>query len=222
MSKPILSFIVIILSLGAAFLYVKPEFDVAMKSRADIVTLDQTIQKSETIKKLINETSDNLRRIDKDSLARFAIFLPEEVDDIRFANSLQNIGYSNGIILEGINVTRGVGGSGAEDSLSAKSKLSGIILSTISVDRTDQSEKTNTRQAGVLDKKYKTTRANFSGTSSYGAFALFLDDLEKSLGLINITSLSFTPIKEASVGEKKDTSPILYQYTVDIETYSLK
>ncbi len=233
MTKPIISFIVLILSLGFAFFFVKPEFDVVMKNRAGIVTLDKTLQKSEEIKRLIKDTSENLSGIDKDILSRFAVFLPEVIDDVRFANNLQNIGYLNGIILEDINVIRDTS-TVSEDSALTKSTLGVILSRTISVDSSVESKKINTAVGGTLAKKYKTTKANFSLTSSYSTFLLFLDDLEKSLSLVNITSLSFTPVKEVSVSRqndlrdtilrdrKKDTGAILYRYIVDIETYSLK
>jgi hypothetical protein len=220
MIKPILSFIVLLLSLAFAFFYVMPSFDRVQSHRENLVTLDDTLQKGDVIKKLIADTAESLKSVDTDNLARFEVFLPQTFDSLRFANNLEHLGRSNGIILENIVVEGGKNNTASMPT--AKNTLATNITNTLSLGRGFKSEATNTPAGVSGDKKYKTTKATFSFTTSYGGFLLFLDDIEKSLGLINVDTLSFAPTKSAGVNGKKTTGAPIYQYTVEIETYSLQ
>ena len=223
MIKPILSFIVLILSLLFAFFYVMSEFGMVQAHQENLVTLDDTIQKGEMVKKLIADTGESLKAVDADNLARFDVFLPQTIDSLRFANNLQHIGYAKGIVLENIMVDQGAKNTPSV-SATTKNTLGNNVVNTFSLERATKSKSEATNIPGGVsgDKKYKTTKATFSLTASYGAFLIFLGDLEKSLGLINITALSFVPTKDASVNGKKGNGLPLYQYTVEVETYSLQ
>ena len=198
MIKPILSFVVLILSVIFAFLYVKPEWDLVQEHRGNIVTLDETLQKSSTIEQLINETGQSLKNVPEENLSRFATFLPQTIDDIRLANNIQHLGYTDNVVLENIKVTKEGGvsetttttGRGAQDVLSS-------------------------------NKKYNTTKVSFSLTAPYGVFLVFLNDLETSLGLIDVTSLSFA-LEPNTTGGIITTGPPLYRYTIEAVTYSLQ
>ncbi len=233
MIKFILSVVVLVLSVAFAFLYVKPEYNRMEKGQADLKILNDTLKSTETIKELVKQIEDSLDSIDPADSMRSSIFLPETIDEIRFANNLQNIGFRNSIVLMDIKV-----GEGAK-------KIEKIITPSavnadgkiIPVNRPSGSLNTNLLatpavvvniQKSIGDaalKKYVTTKASFSLATTYKKFAILLNDLERSLGIIDITSLSFQEHKDAlDTGDikniQKDT--LLYKYTVEIETYSLK
>lgn len=203
MTKPFFSFIIIVISLGFAFFYVRPEYSLVQERSADLATLAVTSKSSSMIKTLINETEKNLNSVNSADLARFDIFLPETIDPIRFANNLQHIGITNGLVLENIKVEEPA--RNTQDGAGTQS--SPVVQS----------------QGAALEKKYATTKANFTFTTTYEKFHIFLNDIEKSLGLINITTLSFQPVVEAPDPKKiKIVGPQIYQFTVAVETYSLK
>lgn len=222
MFKPILSLIVFLFSLGFAFFYVKPEYYRAQEKQAELKVLFDTLENTERIKTLIEQTEDRLSKVDPVELARFDIFLPQTIDDIRFANNLQNIGAAQGLILSDIKV------SGQEKDPQAKKVKTGKdvnnISRTLSIDRPVKEEESNTQTENGAEKKYATTKASFSVVATYSGFLLFLDDLEKSLGLINVTSLSFQELGSGEIVEKTTTNgiPLLYQFMVEVESYSLK
>ena len=195
MIRPIFSVIVLAFSLIFVFVYGMEKWTLVQEHLTNLVTLDETLKKSEHIKKLIAETGENLKAVPKENLDRFAVFLPEKIDDIRLANTIQHIGYSNNLLLEGIKVEKSATSSAAGDTASKSS---------------------------VSDKKYKATKVTFALSASYDAFLLFLDDLEKSLGLINVTSLSFTSIGDGGSTTSKKVGPPLYHFVVGMETYSLQ
>jgi Tfp pilus assembly protein PilO len=75
----------------------------------------------------------------------------------------------------------------------------------------DTSVKSDTNQLGKDNSKYGTVGLSFTVTSSYDNFQNFLNDLEKSLRLVEITDLSVSG---------SDTG--IYEFSVGIKTYWLK
>lgn len=65
---------------------------------------------------------------------------------------------------------------------------------------------------GPSSSKYGTLSMSFSVTASYDTFISFLNDLQQSLRLIDITAISFSPTDKGDI----------YDYNVTINTYWLK
>ncbi|MEK7148357.1 MAG: hypothetical protein AAB770_00385 [Patescibacteria group bacterium] len=223
MTKPIVSFITIILSLGFAFFYVVPAYDLNKERRGDIVSLSKILNTSGEIKMLIDKTKKNLSSIDPSESARFEVFLPEKIDTVRFANNIQYIGRKNRIILSDIKVDEPANASPKSTAPGAISATQGLV-NTVSlgakINQAQGQTERNLDSTTSSDKKYINTKASFSFTTSYETAQLFLNDLEKSLGLIDITSVSFIMLPSDS--KLKVVSSPIYKYTVTVETYSLK
>jgi hypothetical protein len=228
MAKPIISFISLILSIGFAVFYVVPAYNLNVERRGNIESLSKILNTSSEIRTLIDKTKINLQNIDPQVLARFNVFLPERIDTIRLANNLQNIGLKDKIILSGIKVTpAGASADTKSDTTSgAPSAVQGLVNIISLGAQIDKAQGSSENTAASVDTsvsggKYAITNASFSFVSSYETFQLLLNDLEKSLGLINVTSLSFTPVVEDASKSTKVSSTPMYQYQVQIETYSL-
>ncbi|MBI5400695.1 MAG: hypothetical protein HZB12_01075 [Candidatus Yonathbacteria bacterium] len=241
MNKLFISFTIIVLSVGFAYFYVKPLYDSTMKRRADFMMLTNIFNNAGEIDALISETAETLAVVDPIKRARFAKFLPESIDSLRFANDLQHIGAKNGIVLEnirffeehvaGMNDSKDTGGVGGvkqnvvnvftigrkeELKLAAEEKASTAAAST-------QASFVITSTVAASNKKYSTTKANFTFETTREKFHSFLFDIEDSLGLINVSALSFVPVPESPEDIKsKVVMPPAYRYTISIETYSLK
>lgn len=234
MSKSLISLIIIVLSLAAAFLYVKPEYDLMQGHRADVERLNAIFSKSERIEKLIGETKETLDGVGESERESFSIFLPETTDPIRFANNLQYIGRKNGLVLENIVVEESPNGvqksAGAVPGTAAQEAVQGAVnvftigrKAELSQAAYEASLAGGGAEAGATDKKYIPTRASFVLVTTIGSFEMFLNDLERSLRLINITKLSFSLAPELSdVKKGKKSGPPLYQYAITVEAYSLK
>ena len=225
MIKPIISLIIIAFSIGFGFFYSKPKYDEVQSTRADLEQLIKTSQSASEIKDIIAETGRSLSAVDPEDKARFDVFLPETLDSIRFANNIQHIGVANGLVLSDIKVEQQKGqeaSASAAQSTTVQPSATAGVTKILSVKQTLGEEPVNDT-GGNLQKKYGVTKASFALAATYSGFLLFLNDLEKSLGLINITSLSFKELA-AGADEKvvqKDLPP-LYQFNIEIETYSLK
>lgn len=221
MIKPILSLLVIVFSLGFSFLYVVPAYKQLGMKQADLKMLNDTIQQTDEIKNIIDQTKESMDEVTAEEDARFKTFLPEQIDEIRFINNLVNAGVARNILIEGITTTKAAKDSGGMNA--ADSGVLGGLKKVFSL--TEQAGGDQSVSSGdELRRSYTTTKANFSFIASYPVTLLFLGDLEKSLSLININSLSFREYADTS-GDKKETKrgvALLYQSTVEIETYTLK
>lgn len=210
MFKPIFSFIVLVLSVVFGFLYVMPEYNRMQERRSDLAKLTQISKDAGEIEELISLTETTLNTVDSTNRARFAVFLPEAPNPIRLANNLQRIGLTNGVVLQDIKVEESaVGIQGAANGISA------------------EQGKGSPGSAGAStasgEKKYATTKSSFTFTATHEVFRKFLFSTEESLGLINITALSFEPVPVVTDTKKpKQVGTPLYQYAVAVETYSLK
>lgn len=226
MTKLIISFIVLVLSTTFAFLYVLPAYDLSMERRADIETLSKNLSTSDEIIKLIADTKKNLNSIESGNMARFEVFLPEEVDPIRFANNIQNIGTERMVNMTNIKVDI-PGQDTQQNSTSQTSDLTQSIVNQLSLEeKLNQADGINTQVYGVAaeaEKKYATTKATLTFETSYEKFQLFLNDLETSLGLMDVTELSFVLLSETDEAKKVEAqSSPNYQFLMTVETYSLK
>lgn len=227
MTKPIISFAVLLISLVFVFFYTWPAYNLNVQRRGDIESLSKILNTSDEIKTLLEKTKKNLSTIDPAGLDRFGVFLPEKIDPIRFANNIQSLGRKNRLVLAGIKVE----GSGEAGQGSSATKANGVAQSVVSAfslgAKIKAAESAILQDASVTSvsagSNYVATRASFTFDASYETFQLFLNDIEKSLGLINVTSLSFSPIeRDASLKNSKTEQTPIYSYTMEIETYSLK
>lgn len=212
MIRPILYIIVIIVSLGFALLNVRPAYSRMEAKRAFLGTLNDASNSTDKIKVLIKQTELELFKIDPVNLEKFNVFLPETIDEIRLINNLSHIGVSNGIVLEDISIEKK-----NKKQASSREELSGGKLLALPSFLQGSSASS---QNSPFEEKYVTTKARFSFTASYEKALIFFSDLEKSLGIINITALSFFP-QEQKIGGKGGSAPVLYRYNLELETYSL-
>lgn len=213
MIRPILYIIVIIVSLGFALLNVQPAYSRMEAKRAFLKTLNDASNSTDKIKALIGQTELELSKIDPINLEKFNVFLPETIDEVRFINNISHIGALNSIILEGVSVEKAENGQPSPQTESSEGRLTALpsFLQGSSATTADVS----------FEKRYVTTKAKFSFNAPYEKARIFFNDLEKSLGLINITALSFSPQEQKS-GGKTGAQMISYRYTVELETYSLR
>lgn len=223
MSKSIFSIIILFFSVTFLFIYVKPLYERVQSHRAGIVDLDKILASAGAIESLIGETEKNLSVVAPLDKARFAVFLPEVVDEVRLAYTLQHIGVRRNVVLEDISVERQVDKETSAGA-SVRTGVAGAIRNTLALDRTSQTLSGEGGATSVRnrDTRYKTTKAIFSFDTTYPLFQSFLGDLEKSLELMDIVSISFMPAPSVATGGRQTNEPPLYRFTVELETYSLQ
>jgi len=221
MNKPLVSFLALLISIAFVYFMVRPAYLRMQDHRVDKASLEDTLKKIDTVRAIIEDTSASLAGVSEAEKKRFEVFLPDDFDEIRFANNLQRIGATKGIVLSNIKVESPT--PSLEMSLAGKAGFSRGVENTFSLGRPVPGGQAITASGqSVESKKYQNIKASFSFTAPYSTFLLLLDSIEKSLGLINITSLSLTPVRTES--STRHRSPVVeqFQFTVDIETYALK
>ncbi|MBI5798389.1 MAG: hypothetical protein HZB10_00465 [Candidatus Yonathbacteria bacterium] len=236
MYNPLISLFAIILSVAFAFLYVKPEYALVQKHRDELAQLNDIFKDTGSIDESINETQKTLEGVDTVDRGRFSVLLPEEADPLRFAHNLQYLGLKNGLVLVGIKVEVPTIERPKDIAASAASAVHGAVQGAVNVFTIGK--KAELKQAeyeaslvaadagaveGTSEKKYVTTKASFGVTTTADSFAMLLSDLEKSLRLIDVVSLSFSPADKNTDTKSISTTALpIYKYVVAIESYSLK
>lgn len=222
MIKPILSLIVIVISAGFAFLYVRPAYERLDIKKADLAMLNETLTNADEVQKIIRETKRNMESITPAEYLRFEAFLPEKIDEIRFVNNIVHMGIQRNIAVGEIKILDAQTGGTGGNTKAGTSAVTGVNKVFSLSQLSDEAGANSSSKNNELAKDFSSRKVNFSFVASYPVVLLFLGDLERSLGLINVNSLMLEEYKDTSKDKKTTGSSIpLYRSTVEIETYSL-
>ena len=171
----------LVLTLAIGYAFVYP-------SVGDISSLNQEKQKQQdsldmvtTIESKKGELLTKFNNISPADKAEMATILPNSLDFVRLISQIDAVAANYGLSV---------------DKISLKEVSSSVG---------------NSIQTAEPNKPYQSAIIGFSFVASYDKFNLFLNDLEKSLRILNIKSLKIEP-KEDGV----------YSYAVEFETYWLK
>lgn len=217
MIKNIFSFAILIFSVAFLLLYVKPLYGSTEKRKTDIGLLNETLEKANSVKRVINETGVILNDISSFERMRFNTFLPSTIDEIRFVNNIVGITRARSVVAEDIKIEKGDKGTSQDGA--SKDSLKVGLQKVFSLEKDNSGDVTPTT-SGTVEGGYVATTASFSFIASYQTMLLLLDDIEKSLGLINVTSLSFK--EYTGDGVSAQNSVPRYQVNIKLETYSIK
>lgn len=205
MINPFFSIIIISVSVLSIFLYEVPLLNQIKIKETDLQVLEKGLEEAKQINNLVDETTKTLRGIDPVVIKRLEIIIPEQLDEVRFANNLYNIGFKNNLFLENIKINK-------------SNKEVKVGLDT-------QNKKESTKDVAIPipvatnanispESKFVMTKISFDLVASYAEFQALADDMEKSLGIMNIERLEFHENTGSGGGR--------YLYKVELVTYSIK
>ncbi len=184
MSPNITALILLIASAGAVFGLINPQYakyQTLSESKAQYqVAADQAKKVREVREKLISSAS-NISSLEKDRLTRM---LPDTVDTVRLTTDITSIASRYGILIKKIDAK-------PEERANAPLLAASPFATAQKVEH------------------FKALPLAFTLTTSYESFSRFLADLEKSLRIIDITSISVVPNQ---LGQ--------YDFSVAARTYS--
>lgn len=170
------------------FLYTKPSYDTISEQQTKIAQYDQALDKAAQLQQLKQSLLARYNAFDPNDVDRLQKMLPDHVDNIRLILDLNSLAAQHGMSLENVDVTNT--GSAATNSASA----------TIGSDQQD----------------YESLTLRFTTHSTYSNFETFMRNLEASLRIVDLVSLSIATSGGNTPGAQ------LYQYQVTIKTYWLK
>jgi hypothetical protein len=173
--------ILVLLSIGIFYTFTAPQYSDAQALASQSADYQSLLANVSTITEARDNLMNSFEAIPQTEKDRLMKALPDSIDSIAIARDL--------------------------DGIAAKY---GIALTSVSVEDKDPSAGSPVDLSGT-SIPYATSFVSFSFVSDYENFLKFLDDIEKSLRIMDIKEASF---QTAETG--------IYEYRVTAETYWLK
>lgn len=173
----------LILSAGIFFMYSDKAYEELKTLRAERTRYQNVLDQSRELISRREDIRRSYNAIPASDIERLNKFLPSTVDNVRLLLDVTSIARKRGILVSNISIEGG------------------------------QSEQGETSARSVLDQRqdYGTITVSFDFEADYVTFVQFLRDLELSLRLVDVTSLSVSGTDER-----------LYQYGITLQTYWLR
>ena len=197
MNKNVISIILIIISIGIFYTFTDSRIDVIKAAAASNRDYLSAINNS---KELITQRDAVLKQynsIQPSDLSRLNTMLPDNVDNVRLIIDVNGIAARHGFTLQNITTSAdstggGASGSGSSGAGSSVSETSG--------------------GGAASNTLYGAVTISFSFTSSYQNFVAFMQDIQSSLRILDITRMT---VNAGSV-------PGNFTYSMQLQTYWLK
>ena len=187
MGKMIFGVLGFVLALTIFFMYTKPAYSSIQEVQAQIAQYDDALAKAAQLQELKQKLLSRYNSFNPDDINRLQIMIPDHVDNIGLILELDNIASRYGMALENVDVS----------SASPQSQaVGGDVI-------------------GGSHLKHDSLTLDFSTFGTYANFLTFMQDLESSLRVVDLVSLTLNQ-DTATKGEPA------YHFDVSIRTYWLK
>lgn len=199
------------------FTYTNPTYEKILKENIEIVSYNEALDNSKIVigqKKKLMDIAAEISEEQKDRLERL---LPSNIDNIRLIIEVNAIAKRYGIIPRGIEFGGDKVGSSASSGGSITRAQAVAAQTTGNLDILGQAKTTTINSAAGSSNStgYGTVTLGFTGTAPYKTYLAFLKELEVSLRLVEIKSITFEA--PASSADKD-----LYTFKVALNTFWLK
>lgn len=185
----------IVLAGAIFFMYTQPSYDNSRSIQLKINQYDQALQKAAELQKLKQQLISRFNSFNPADLDRLQKLLPDHVDNVRLILDMDNMATNRGMSLKNVEVS-GVSGKDAPVK---------TVIGTL----------------GDSSRKYESLIVSFSTAGTYENFKTFLNDLEASLRIVDLQSLSLAPAGAISGTISNPGDPI-YNFNISLKTYWLK
>lgn len=179
-------------SLAIFFLYTKPTYDSVKVLLAQNAQYDQALERAAQLQSLKQSLLSKYNAFDPADIDRLHRLLPDHVDNVRLVLDFDNLARKHSLAIQNVVVGRET----KEGSAPGKPTSGDVI--------------------GGSSKSYDSLTLKFSTQGTYSGFVTFMQDLQSSLRIVDLSSLTL-----ALIGDKQAAEP-LYRYDVTIRTYWLK
>lgn len=162
MNRLLLPILLVIISIATFFMWINPQYNKVKALKVEMAQSDDALAKVIQLDSVRSSLVQKENSFNPADLAKLQKFLPDNIDNIRLFLDIQGIASHYGTSIADISVA-------------------------------DQGQKSSsaTQAIGPSGKQYGQMTLAFSITTTYENLGLFLNDLEKSLRLVEIKSLSF-------------------------------
>lgn len=155
--------ILVIAAIGLFVMYTNPAYQGLKGTQTQVAAYDDALDKSQELKALRDKLSSARNAFSPEDEQKLVRLLPDQVDNIRLIIDINNI-----------------------------ASRRGLIVSNVALGDVSQSSAAATSLAvGPSSDPVGSVSLGFSVTASYEDFLAFLQDLEHSLRILDVESLSF-------------------------------
>ena len=176
------------LSIGVFVVYTRPTYDGLQGIQNTIAQYDMALSRATELQKLKKNLFERYDTFNPADVERLHKLLPDHVDNVRLVLDF--------------------------DSMATRHRMP---VQNVVVNSTAEKDKTPTIGGTTSALKYDSITLRFSTDGTYADFISFLSELESSLRIVDVITLSVTP------GPLVTGSPEpLYHYDVTVRTYWLR
>lgn len=190
MFKFIFSGLAFAVAIGAFFMYTQPTYDGTRAVQGEVEQYNQALNKATELQQVKQALLSRYNAFNPEDVSRLQKLLPDHVDNVRLVLDLDRLAGSHGMALQNV---------------------------VISTPKSESNRDSAASTIGTGRQKYDSLTLKFSTRASYPAFVSFLEDLESSLRIVDLVSLSLSP-EAATVSTTEPT----YRYDITLRTYWLK
>nr|AQQ74992.1 hypothetical protein [uncultured bacterium] len=169
-------------------LYTKPAYDSVQALKAENESYELALAKADELQRLKASLLQRYNTFDPAKIERLHKLLPDHVDNVRLILDLDTLASRHGLAIQNMQVSR----PGEEAS-------------------------GNSNVIGPSRSSYDSVTLSFSTTATYEGFQTFLTDLEDSLRIVDLVSLSIDAGNTAPAGGEP-----VYNFSITLRTYWLK
>lgn len=192
----------IVISVIGFLTFTNPIFQDVSSLRAQVASYDEALGNSKLLENARDDLTSKSSKITQDNLYRITKFLPDNVDNIRLILEIEKLATPYGMALRDVKY----------DTASQNATTAGASPTPAPISASPTST-TSSRDYGVWNLE-------FSISGSYTNFMSFLQDLERNLRIVDVSSIEFS--SDVGAGLTPSTSPDIYKYSFKIKTYWLK
>jgi Tfp pilus assembly protein PilO len=201
MTKSIVAILFLGASILAFVLYVRPAYDTVQANRTKVAEYDRALEKTREIQELKSSLLSRYNLFAGPNLDRLQKMLPDHVDNVQLVLDMDGIASKYGIRIQNVSVQQ-AGKANNDGRQSGGTVLSG---------------------GSTPGKPYQSIELQFEVVSTYDEFVRLLRDLESSLRVVDLVSLTLRPFGGASaVAGRQGTAEQLYTFGISLRTYWLK
>lgn len=192
MTRYIISAILIAAAAGIFMFYTQPAYDSVQAANGQIAQYNSALDKAAQLQALKQGLLNKYNAFSPNDLARLQKLLPDHVDNVALILDLDNLAQQYGLALANVDVSQPASAA---------------------------TSKTAVGVAGAAGQKYDSLTIKFTTHGTYRQFTQFMTELESSLRIVDLVSLSITG--DGSPAQGGSTDPV-YTFSINLRTYWLK
>ncbi len=198
----LLPLILIAAGIAGFFLITKPVYEESLVLKAEADKYNEALANSKTLQQERDILTKKFNSFSQVDIARLEKIVPDSVDNIKLILEIQEVAQERGILVSNVEFE-------PEQFVDEETQTA-----------EEKAKQTNLRRPGAGDNlDYDVFDLEFSISGKYGAFVEFMGLLEKSLRVVDIKSIAFTP---GTSENKEKVYSDDYKYTFRINTFRLK